>query len=1034
MTNKDDIKKKLQRESKLRYIESQLRNRVTKFVTLQLYFNNMVDNVNVLRNYTIMDHNSNSISILEELSETKNLIDKINNLFDTNDNTTSLVKKENNLIDIDLQLYNLRELILKNFYYISSSKFEDVEELFIEDDFTLKISDKNDKIYDFIKDYFCPICVWSSKYHNEIKSPKKNTNSKENKIMKISNIFESIFNKTQSIVISGDTKSSSSVPSLLQNISKLFKNKTKKPRDNSFDTIECVSILEDEFIKILKNKKSLSLYEDNNGVLLYLNNGDNYLVIQGYLKDDLLNMAKNNSYVKDKLISLKKVINYSVYDISKEFRTSYIDNMNLRDIVVSHKTEIVSNISKAYKEFCALRDKPLISIINEFLMTSKYRKVDILTYFLSDNKDNMKIGYILYEVLKQKDSDNLAESIYQSLHYNVRAKLDNTKKVFEEDEKKLSKLDLNDIPYNKRIQLMKTGEEVKAKAMRKLKSIKSSIQGDSKAQNWLDGILKIPFGVYRANSIMNFKNEFISKLNKTYNKKLVSDSDINKFIDSCEEEEIVNEWTNFNVKKKEYLGNMRKVLDKAVYGHKEAKLQLERIFAQWINGVSKGAILGLEGPPGTGKTSLAKKGLSKCLVDDNGETRPFAFLPIGGSVNGSTLVGHNFTYVGSTWGRIADILMTSKCMNPIIFIDEIDKVSRTEHGKEIISILTHLTDLSQNDEFEDKYFSGIKLDLSKALIVFSYNDASLIDPILRDRITRIKTEALTIKDKLVVLKDYMLPEIFEEVGFGNDELVFSDDVLKYIVHTYTYEAGVRKVKEKLYDIVRNLNLDKIYKEDFKVPYEVTEEYVKDLFINKPKIRIKKIGKSPSVGLVNGLYATSTGIGGLTIIQVMRFPSSKMLELNLTGKQGDVMKESVNYALRIAFGLLTKKQQQKIIDDANDKKAFGLHVHTPEAATPKDGPSAGAAMTIAIYSVLTNKKIKNTVAMTGEIDLCRNVTMIGGLYAKLEGAKAAGVKTALVPKDNEDDLLKMRRDGISPECSTFKVVLVSTIEEVMKHVF
>lgn len=1034
MNNKDDIKKKLQKESKLRYIESQLRNRVNKFITLQSYFNNMVDNVNILRNYTIMDHNSNSISILEELDETKTLIDKIDNLFDTNDNTMSIVKKENNLVDIDLNLYNLEELIFKNFYYISSSKFEDIEELFIEDNFTLKLSDKNDKIYDFIKDYFCPICVWSSKYHSDMKSSIKNIDSKENKIMKISNIFENIFNKTQSIVISEDIKLSSGMPSLLQNISNLFKNNKKKPRDNSFDKIECVSILENDIIKILKNKKSLSLYEDNNGVLLYLNNGDNYLVIQGYFKDDLLNIAKNNLYVKDKLISLKKVINYSVYDISKEFRSSYINNMNLRDIVVSHKTEIVSNITKDYKEFCSLKDKPLISIINEFLMTSKYRKVDILTYFLSDNKDNMKIGYILYEVLKQKDSDNLSESIYQSLHYNIRAKLDNTKKVFEEDNKKLSKIDLNDIPYNKRIQLMKTTEEVKSKAMIKLKSIKSSIQGDSKAQNWLDGILKIPFGVYRNNSIMNFKNNFILKLNKKHNINLVSDSDVNKFINSCKEEEIVNEWNNFNVKKKEYLENMKKVLDKAVYGHKEAKLQLERIFAQWINGVSKGAILGLEGPPGTGKTSLAKKGLSKCLVDDNGETRPFAFLPIGGSVNGSTLVGHNFTYVGSTWGRIAEILMTSKCMNPIIFIDEIDKVSRTEHGKEIISILTHLTDLSQNDEFEDKYFSGIKLDLSKALIVFSYNDASLIDPILRDRITTIKTEALTIKDKLVVLKDYMLPEIFEEVGFGNNELVFSDDVLKYIINTYTYEAGVRKVKEKLYDIVRNLNLDKIYKEDFKVPYEVSEEYIKDLFINKPKTRIKKIGKSPSVGLVNGLYATSTGIGGLTIIQVMRFPSSKMLELNLTGKQGDVMKESVNYALRIAFGLLNKKQQQKIIDDANDKKAFGLHVHTPEAATPKDGPSAGAAMTIAIYSVLTNKKIKNTVAMTGEIDLCRNVTMIGGLYAKLEGAKAAGVKTALVPKDNEDDLLKMRREGISPECDTFKVVLVSTIEEVMKHVF
>ena len=190
----------------------------------------MVDNVNILRNYTIMDHNSNSISILEELDETKTLIDKINNLFDTNDNTMSIVKKENNLIDIDLQLYNLRELIVKNFYYISSSKFEDIEELFIEDDFTLKISDKNDKMYDFIKDYFCPICVWSSKYHNEIKSSQKNIDTKENKIIKISNIFESIFNKTQSIVISEDTKSSSGMPSLLQNISNLFKNNKKTKR------------------------------------------------------------------------------------------------------------------------------------------------------------------------------------------------------------------------------------------------------------------------------------------------------------------------------------------------------------------------------------------------------------------------------------------------------------------------------------------------------------------------------------------------------------------------------------------------------------------------------------------------------------------------------------------------------------------------------------------------------------------------------------------------------------------------------------
>ena len=164
--------------------------------------------------------------------------------------------------------------------------------------------------------------------------------------------------------------------------------------------------------------------------------------------------------------------------------------------------------------------------------------------------------------------------------------------------------------------------------------------------------------------------------------------------------------------------------------------------------------MGFEGPPGVGKTSLAKYGLSNCLKDDDGNSRPFAFIAIGGSSNGSTLEGHNYTYVGSTWGRIVDILMETKCMNPIIFIDEIDKVSRTESGREIISILTHLVDPTQNDKFQDKYFSNIDLDLSRALFVFSYNDVELIDRILLDRIHRIKFDNLTLEDKLVICNDY----------------------------------------------------------------------------------------------------------------------------------------------------------------------------------------------------------------------------------------------------------------------------------------
>jgi ATP-dependent Lon protease len=169
-----------------------------------------------------------------------------------------------------------------------------------------------------------------------------------------------------------------------------------------------------------------------------------------------------------------------------------------------------------------------------------------------------------------------------------------------------------------------------------------------------------------------------------------SEHQINEFLTDIEnkdsDNQFVKEWREYQIDIKEYIRDARKSLDTAVYGHKEAKCQLERIIGQWINGEAKGAVLGLEGPPGTGKTSLAKMGLSKCLKDENGEPRPFAFLPIGGSTNGSTLVGHNYTYVGSTWGRIVDILITTKCMNPIIFIDELDKVSRTENGKEIIGI------------------------------------------------------------------------------------------------------------------------------------------------------------------------------------------------------------------------------------------------------------------------------------------------------------------------------------------------------------
>ena len=183
-------------------------------------------------------------------------------------------------------------------------------------------------------------------------------------------------------------------------------------------------------------------------------------------------------------------------------------------------------------------------------------------------------------------------------------------------------------------------------------------------------------------------------------------------------------------------------------------------------------------------------------------------------------------------------------MNPIIF-DELDKVSNTENGREISSILTHLTDLTQNDTFEDKYFAGIPFDLSKALIVFSFNDIDRIDPILRDRITVIETKAFTIEDKINIIKNYMLPDILKEIGYNNNEIVFSEDIIKFIIKTYTHEAGVRKIKEKLMEIIREVNLNRLMNNSSYENFEVTKEYIEELFKTKPKMRVKDLSNTSS---------------------------------------------------------------------------------------------------------------------------------------------------------------------------------------------
>jgi ATP-dependent Lon protease len=359
-----------------------------------------------------------------------------------------------------------------------------------------------------------------------------------------------------------------------------------------------------------------------------------------------------------------------------------------------------------------------------------------------------------------------------------------------------------DKPYRLALLEAQIPPKYKAIALQKLNTLKTMEPGDPeyyKLKYWVDAFMKIPFSKYQGLSIS-----------------------MKDGIDKCHE----------------YMLNAKTSLDDCVYGLNDAKLQIMQMVGQWIsNPNSMGTAIAIKGPMGTGKTTLVKEGISKILG------REFAFIALGGNSDASFLEGHSYTYEGSSWGKIVQIILESKCMNPVIYFDELDKVSDTPKGEEIIGILTHLTDTSQNSEYHDKYFSDISFDLSKCLFIFSYNDESKVNPILRDRMYRIQTKGYDTKEKLIIARKHLLPKIREQVNFKEDEVILPDETIQYIISSEGLtqkEDGVRNLKRCLEIIYTKINLfrlikddDNIFKDDIKIdiqfPFTVQKEHV-DIFI------------------------------------------------------------------------------------------------------------------------------------------------------------------------------------------------------------
>ena len=440
-------------------------------------------------------------------------------------------------------------------------------------------------------------------------------------------------------------------------------------------------------------------------------------------------------------------------------------------------------------------------------------------------KDCLKFEKEISKKMKKKDIKKKKKNVKKYMKLNSIKSQMNDIKFFKEnftlsqqnellnELEKINNLTTIDKPY--RLKLLENKDipdNFKSIALKKINSMKVIAAGGgefNKLKHWIDTFMRIPFNK-------------ISKLPVTV--KNNSPKEINEFMDKSQ-----------------------KILNDAVYGMKDAKIQFMQMVGQWIsNPDSIGNSIAIKGPMGTGKTTLIKYGVSKLL------NREFAFIPLGGATDSSFLEGHSYTYEGSTYGKIVDILLQCQTSNPVIYFDELDKISDTPKGEEITGILTHLTDTTQNDKFQDKYFSEIEFNLSKCLFIFSYNDESKINPILKDRMYNIETKGYNSNEKIVICNNFLMPSLNEQLNLEKGNIIIEDEVIKYIIEKYTNEEkGVRNLKRCLEILYSKLNLynlmsseSKLFDEDIitdiEYPFILTKDIVTKLINIKDESNISHL--------------------------------------------------------------------------------------------------------------------------------------------------------------------------------------------------
>ena len=451
-----------------------------------------------------------------------------------------------------------------------------------------------------------------------------------------------------------------------------------------------------------------------------------------------------------------------------------------------------------------------------------------------------------------------------------------------------------------------------------------------------------------------------------------------------------------------------KVLDEDHYGLEDVKERvLEFLAVRSLTNKGESPILCLVGPPGTGKTSIARS-LASALK------KPYVRLSLGGVRDEAEIRGHRKTYVGAMPGRIANGLKTAGVKNPVMLLDEIDKVSSDYKG-DTFSALLEVLDSEQNVKFRDHYLE-LPLDLSEVLFITTANTLQTIPRPLLDRMEIIEVSSYTDNEKLHIAKEHLIPKQLKKNGLTKDQLKFSKKAIWKMAENYTKEAGVRQLEREIGNVCRKVAKEILTTDTEKV--SITEKNLSK-YLGREKFTYQMVNESDEVGIVRGLAWTSVG-GDTLQIEVNVMPGKG--EVLLTGQLGDVMKESARTGISYIRSVSGK---YKIADDFFEK--HDIHVHIPEGAVPKDGPSAGITMATAMVSAVTGYKVKANLAMTGEVTLRGRVLPIGGLKEKLLAAKNAGIKTVLVPSKNMVNV-----EELSKEITTgIDIIPVDTMEEVLK---